>query len=172
MNEQTNANDIGEPAYGVTYRRVLWPVAIGAVSATMAAYDLLRVIGHILQLGFSFILGGGGQFGGIFSGDLPAMVAGSAYMLGGVIGALLLPAGILVWRQSRLGPGMHKAYAIIAILLNITFPLAQSFTYPASYRMQLLFWPMWSATMGMIYPVFLLIWFTRPKVKAETRLWR
>jgi len=172
MNEQANVNDGAGPAYGVTYRRVLWPVAVGAVSIALAASKLLTVIGSILGLGFQIVLGGGSSFDWIFSSNLWGMVAGSTYFLGGIMGCLLLPAGLLVWRQSRLGPGMHKAYAILAIILNLAAPIAQLLAYPESYRMQLFIWPIWRATIEMVYPVFLLIWFARAKVKAETRLWR
>lgn len=201
MNEQTNANDgaaptdatkssaDGPPAAacggeqqafvpsgvfdaGIGGRRVLWPVAIGAASVVVAALKLLTLIGDFLQLGVSVVLGSGPPFSEVFGGSLWSMAAATAYLLGGVIGALLLPAGILVWRQSRLGPGMHKAYAIIAILLNLALPLTQFFAYPEMYRMQLISRSLWSATLGMVYPVFLLVWFSRAKVKAETRLWR
>jgi len=94
------------------------------------------------------------------------------YFFGGLIGCLLLPAGLLVWRQSRLGPAMLKACAVLAIIFDLAAPLVQFFAYPQSYRMQLFFYPIWSATIGMIFPVFLLTWFARAKVKAETRLWR
>jgi hypothetical protein len=181
MNDQANANDgaagafapAGNCATGIGGRRVLWPVAIGAVSLALGAQKGLGVIGTSSQMLVWAALGSGSLGSSFVSGNLWPMVYASAMLLGGILGAaLLLPAGLLTWRQSKAGPAMHVIYAILAILESLLGPIGQIMSYPASYRNQLLVWPIWGATIMMIYPVFLLIWFSRPKVKAETRLWR
>ena len=171
MNEESRATCSTEWSRGGVQRRVLWPVGIGAVSLALAAYQLLIVLARILMLGLSFILDGEPPSEGLFSGELLGFLVGSVQLLGFLISAVLLVAGILVWCQSRLAVGMHKAYAIIAIMLNLALPLTRFLAYPANFAIYLLVWQIWSATLFMIYPVFLLIWFARPKVKAETRLW-
>jgi len=83
MNEQASVNGPGQQAFvpagayatGVGGRRVLWPVAIGAASVVVAASKLLTLIGSILQLGFSIVQGGRGQFSWIFGVDLWGMAA-------------------------------------------------------------------------------------------------
>jgi hypothetical protein len=165
-------------ATGVGGRRVLWPVAIGAISVALGTLKLLGLIGHVLQLGAQLALYGGAVSGPIFGGNLWIMVYTNNYLVTGIIGGLLLPAGLLLWRQGRLGPRMHIICAILAIPPNIFSLIGQIMFYPPPMGMPTTQWvvwsisPIWSATVGMVYPVFLLIWFSREKVKTETRLWR
>ena len=184
MDEQVNANDgatqafapAGNIATGIGGRRVLWPVAVGAISVAFGAQKALGVIGTSSQMLVWAALGSGSLVSSFGSGNLWPMVSASAMLLGGILGiALLLPAGLLLWRQSRAGPTMHVIYAILAILLNLLWSIGQIgqiMSYPESFRTQGMIGPIWNATTAMIYPVFLLIWFSRPNVRAETRLWR
>jgi hypothetical protein len=181
MNEQANTNDAATPAFapvgnlvtGIGGRRVLWPVAVGAISVAYGTQSALGVIGTSSQMLVWAALNSGSLGSSFGSGNLWPMVYASAMLLGGILGiALLLPAGLLLWRQSRAGPTMHVIYAILAILLNLLWSIGLIMSYPESFRTQGMIGPIWNATTAMIYPVFLLIWFSRPNVKAETRLWR
>jgi hypothetical protein len=161
---------------GAVYGRVLWPVAVGAISVAYGAERVLISIGYILQM-ILILFTGSGSLSSLFLGfgtsDLWGLMFASMQLLSGILGGvLLLPAGLLLWRQSKAGPVMHVTYAVLAILLNLAWPIGQIMSYPAHLRTQVLVYPIWGATMGMIYPVFLLIWFSREKVKAETQLWR
>ena len=181
MNDQANVNDGATGAFapagnlvtGIGGRRVLWPVAIGAISVAIGAERALSPIGFILQMISDVLEGGGSPLSRFGGNSLWVLVYWSSQMLMGVLsGALLLPAGLLLWRQSRAGTILHVVYAILMIPLNFLWSIAQIMIFPGMARSPLLVWLIWYATMMIIYPVFLLIWFSRPKVKAETRLWR
>jgi hypothetical protein len=164
-------------ATGVGGRRVLWPVAIGAVSVVLAIQNLLAVVGYALHACLTFLVSGGKLLGldPISSNLWPLVIMGLQEFPAFVGGLILLPAGLLVWRQGRHGPRMHVIYAISAILLNVITPVASFLNIARQApdcQMEYVLFPIWNATVGMIYPVFLLIWFSRPNVKAETRLWR
>ena len=167
----------GEYATGIGGRRVLWPVAVGAISVALGVQDLMAVVGYALHACFTFLVSGGKLLGldPISSNRWPLVIMGLQEFPALVGGLIILPAGLLVWHQGRLGPRMHVVYAISAILMNVITPVASFLDIarlsPDS-QMEFLLFPIWNATVAMIYPVFLLIWFSRPKVKAETRLWR
>jgi uncharacterized membrane protein len=128
---------------------------------------LLRMIGLLLNL-IVFLLSEG----------IPPRLAGQfvsptnmGAFLHGVLGGLLLVAGIMVMRQSRLGPILHKVYAILALI-----PAAIAFVahLVANWRSatEMVYWTLWPAATVMIYPVFLMIWFHRLDVMREVALWR
>ena len=172
---------------GAVYgRRVLWPVAIGAASVVVAGQNLLNQIGGFIRISVQFAIRG--EPGQLIS-EFKRLDARAIFSLGmgaadWILPMLLLAAGILVWRQSRRAPGLHKAYAIITILLSVGLSVYQAIIIPGVAGIagvgragtylttSLITSSLWRTTTQMIYPVFLLIWFSRPKVKAETRLWR
>ena len=168
---------------GAVYgRRVLWPVAIGAASVVVAGQNLLNQIGGFIRISVQFAIRG--EPGQLIS-EFKRLDARAIFSLGmgaadWILPMLLLAAGILVWRQSRRAPGLLKAYAIIQILLIVGVSIVQAIVIPtfagisdsSIARTYLITTSLWRATTHMIYPVFLLIWFARPNVKAETHLWR
>lgn len=158
-------------AAGVGTRRVLWPVTIGAISVALGAWAFLGLLGYALQVGLTAAGHGERMFGSVFKGDFRPTVSAGILLLKGIIAVVLFTAGLLVAQQSRLGLKMHKAYAIMVIILNLALPILQSLSYPKHFTIWFAFNPLWSATVEMIYPVFLLIWFSRPEVQAKTRLW-
>jgi hypothetical protein len=172
----------GVCATGIGGRRVLWPVAIGAASIVLAGQNLLTQLGGYVQFLVRFATSG--KLRQLVS-EVKGLDARAIFSLGmgtadWILPMLLLAAGILVWRQSRRAPGLLKAYAIIQILLIVGVSIVQAIVIPtfagisdsSIARTYLITTSLWRATTHMIYPVFLLIWFSRPKVKAETRLWR
>ena len=172
---------------GAVYgRRVLWPVAIGAASVVVAGQNLLNQIGGFIRISVQFAIRG--EPGQLIS-EFKRLDARAIFSLGmgaadWILPMLLLAAGILVWRQSRRAPGLHKAYAIITILLSVGLSVYQAIIIPGVAGIlgsgragtylttSLITSSLWRTTTQMIYPVFLLIWFSRPNVQAETRLWR
>jgi len=172
----------GEYATGIGGRRVLWPVAIGAASIVLAGQNLLTQLGGYVQFLVRFATSGKlrqlvSEVKGLDAMSILPLVMGAADL---ILPMLLLAAGILVWRQSRRAPGLLKAYAIIQILLIVGVSIVQALVIPtfagisdsSIARTYLITTSLWRATTHMIYPVFLLIWFARPNVKAETHLWR
>ncbi len=164
----------GAYATGIGGRRALWPVAIGAVSVVLAGQDLLKLIGSfcmILFRGSLYRLPG--QLVSEFKNIDARAILGLGLGIGSLIPPLLLlSAGLLIWRQHRRALGLHRAYAILMIILNLASPIILFYTYPETLRLNYAFHLIWQATIAVIYPVFLLIWFSRAKVRAETRLWR
>ena len=150
-------------------RRVLWPMAIGGVSVAFGAMLLLRMIGLLLNL-IVVLFSGGFSLRSILGGHFLSPTNMGAF-LHGVLGGLLLIAGLLVMRQNRLGPTLHKVYAILALI-----PAAIAFVahLVANWRSatEMVYWTLWPAATVMIYPVFLMIWFHRLDVMREVALWR
>ncbi len=176
----------GEHATGIGGQRVLWPVAIGAASVVFAGQNLLNQIGGFVQFLARFATSGNP---GQLISEFKRLDARAIFSLGmgtadWILPMLLLAAGILVWRQSRRAPGLLKAYAIITILLSVGLSVYQAIIIPGVAGIagvgragtylttSLITSSLWRTTTQMIYPVFLLIWFSRPNVQAETRLWR
>jgi len=166
-------------------RRVLWPVTIGAISVALGAWAFLDLLGYAIQFGLLAASRGERDFGSVFKGDFRLTVSVGLILLKGIIAVVLFTAGLLVVRQSRLGLKMHKTYAIITILLSVSLSICQAIHLPEGVAgifgsgrtrtyltTSLITSSLWRATTQMIYPVFLLIWFSRPNVQAETRLWR
>jgi len=177
----------GEYATGVGGRRVLWPVAIGAASVVVAGQNMLNRVGGFINM---FLRFGIRDTPGQLISEFKRLDASAIFSLGMstadlILPMLLLAAGILVWRQSRRAPGLLKTYAIITILLSVGLSILQAIHLPEGVAgifgsgrartyltTSLITSSLWRATTQMIYPVFLLIWFSRPNVQAETRLWR
>jgi hypothetical protein len=87
--------------------------------------------------------------------------------------AMLIPAGMLVFHQRRLGRLMHIAYAVAAIVLpiiSLVGPLADDES--SIWYSLILTGQLGEVGLRLIYPIFLLIWFSRKRVRAEVRLWR
>jgi hypothetical protein len=172
-------------AAGAGTRRVLWPVTIGAISVALGAWAFLDLLGYAIQFGLLAASRGERDFGSVFKGDFRLTVSVGLILLKGIIAVFLFTAGLLVVQQSRLGLKMHKAYAIITILLSVGLSILQAIHLPEGVAgifgsgrartyliTSLITSSLWRTTTQMIYPVFLLIWFSRPKVQAETHLWR
>ncbi len=170
LGEETMAGQIAVPNGGAC-RRALWPVGIGAVSFALAVRGLLILTMLLLLLGLDLILDHENWFREFLGGSLAEYTAWGFRLLRYLSCVILLPAGILAWRQSRFAPGMHRAYAIIGILLSLCIPLGHILSAPEQFGLHSLLGAIWPTTVAMVYPVFLLIWFARAKVKAETRLW-
>jgi hypothetical protein len=167
----------GEYATGVGGRRVLWPVAIGAASVVLAGQNLLNQVTNLISLFVRLVAYGPGYNWASNLGNIDAMSALS--LLFGLIDLampiLLLAAGILVWRQNRHGGLLHRIYAVIVILESMALSVIQANAWSHAYdniRTEWLILPLLWATIRAVWPVFLLIWFARPNVKAEMRLWR
>jgi hypothetical protein len=153
------------------------PWRLGRPRSSLPVEYLLAAVGYALHACLTFLVSGGKLLvlDPISSNRWPLVIMGLQEFPAFVGGLILLPAGLLVWRQGRLGPRMHVTYAIVAILLNVITPVASFLNIARQApdcQIEYVLFPIWNATVGMIYPVFLLIWFSRPEVKAETRLWR
>ena len=166
-------------------RRVLWPVAVGTASIVVAGQNLLNQVGGFLQFFARFATKGNP---GQLISELKRLDARAIFSVGMgaadlILPMLLLAAGILVWRQNRRAPGLLKAYAIITILLSVGLAIFQANIIPdvagiagggrarTYLTSSLIISSLWRTTTAMIYPIFLLIWFSRAKVKQHVQTW-
>ncbi|KPK80867.1 MAG: hypothetical protein AMJ81_11215 [Phycisphaerae bacterium SM23_33] len=94
------------------------------------------------------------------------------------LGVLLMAAGWLLWRRRRGAAACHLIYAVSMMMLATACCCA--FTLSA--------WSRWgwmsglsgryfsgrmvgSSLLELAFPVFLLAWFTRPKIRGQVRSW-
>jgi hypothetical protein len=149
---------------------IVWPYVLGVLSIVQAGQAILGLLATMIQLGIN-LLTGIGALGSL----LPGFGWNSVYLLHQAaqpaLAALLMVGGFLLYRRSRLGPRLHLIYAIPAILVAGVFPVAYIAMAPPRYMAQIIFWPIWHATQSVIYPVFLLVWFHRAKIKRQVRGW-
>lgn len=157
--------------------RPVWPVVVGVVSIVEAGRNVLALVGMMIQMAYLLVLRGmgggpfGGLFGGLFGGGSWEAVQVAHHVLRPLAAVLLMVGGFLLCRRSRFARTLIVVYALVAILLSVAFPILNAITSPPRFRMQLLFGPIWNGTTSLIYPVFLLIWFHRRKIRDQTRCW-
>jgi len=157
---------------GIHGRRVLWPVAIAAASIVLGARGALQgtfgLIGALVRLVGEF------DINHIHRLDAMSVMALLFGFLDLALPILLLVGGLLLWHQSRRAVRLHWIYAVIDVLRIVVLAIMQGVHWTSSYSPGGLwaFWHLWRATVLAVYPVFLLVWFSRAKVRAEIRLWR
>ncbi|HET6427172.1 MAG TPA: hypothetical protein VFJ30_02095, partial [Phycisphaerae bacterium] len=90
------------------------------------------------------------------------------------LSALSLVWGVLLLRHRRSARVWCIVHATGSLVLTVSFPLIQTMTGsfpPVVNRLVLIVGMITSSAIGAIWPVFLLVWFTRPKVRAHVRSW-
>ena len=155
----------------------VWPYAIGGASIAMAASGLLGVLGSFIQIGTTIVTQGGRVLGR-WPGASAAREASQLIpmLLLPLVCALLLPAGILLLRRSRLGVRLHMAFAISTIVVASAGPLLAIVSVAAmplerSWGVYMLIQSIWGASRSIIYPIFLLVWFRRPRIRMQIADW-
>jgi len=150
--------------------RPKWPTIIGVISVILGANVVLGIFLSLPSFfspdGWPHNLKGWVQVASI---GLTAY----AYLLS----LLLLVAGILLLRRRRLGRTLHLVFAAICIS---TFALYILLWMPGFVGL----WPAPSAELvanfkktipswlyGLIYPAFLMLWFSLPKVRRHVAQW-
>lgn len=99
------------------------------------------------------------------------------YVAGALFSTLLLAAGITLLQRKAVGRTLHLVYAIVstAWLCLVTPILIVAF---GQAKMDPRFQGMMTCVMilvmvlGLVYPVFLLVWFLRRKIREEVQSWR
>jgi hypothetical protein len=156
-----------------------WAYAIGGASLAVAAQGLLGLLGGFAQAGVNYVLFGRG--GWFFT--LPRLLGGPETVAQIILVlfqplacTLLLAAAVLIFRRKRLAIQLHMAYAIVTIVLAGASPLLAIAAYTGQAQERpflgpLLFQVIWTATRSVIYPIFLLVWFRRAKIRPQTEQW-
>ena len=150
---------------------VLWPTAIGSVSIAFGIMGLLNMLSEMLNIGINILMNG--RIGSNFLGyGIWEQIATCGSVLQGLNGGLLLGAGFLLIRRVRPAHGLHIVFAVLAIVLGALVLLGHVLTTSWSHSWHYIFWRVYSAATGMIYPVILLSWFFRPGVRRQVAQWR
>lgn len=94
-------------------------------------------------------------------------------LAGIVSAALLLAGGIYLLKRRRVGVTLHYVVAILNLVLIVANLVAMLTMAPGGRMGMLVTVPSILGTiLGAAYPVFLLIWLSRPPVRADTANWR
>jgi len=113
----------------------------------------------------------------------PMQLAVAAFAVAAYV--VLAIGAVRLLKRLRAARTLHVVYALMGIVmaiaglvLTIILMNYMQMPSPAPPEMQpvlkilMIFGAIVGLLFALAYPVFLLIWFARPKVKAETRLWR
>jgi hypothetical protein len=154
-----------------------WPKVIGIISIVLAGLGLICTpIGLATRQA-------AGPAGAEAMAGAPAWYATYqvvSALAGIVVAALLLVAGILLCKRRPAGRTMHIAYAILNIVVavgNVIAAVTAASNIDTGPNEAALFVPVLIGGMvvglviGLAYPVFLLVWFTRTKVRDEVAAW-
>jgi len=157
----------------------VWPQALGAVSFAFASMGLLNLVGFVLQISTGLLtrrFGGGsgiGPFlGGLSAGPSWELMLAATLVLRPLLSGLLLAGGILLFWQRRRAALLHWLFAVPMAVLCVLSPVAQILIYPPHVRTMVFFGPIWGSTKALIYPTFLMIWFSRARVLRQMHAWR
>ena len=144
-----------------------WPTVIGVLSIVLAAQELLVRLVELAALCFKMGDGLGLRHESV-------KVGAQLLVVHAAVSALLLVAGIGLLRRSRLAL-LHRPYAITRLAWQ--FFVLWVFVRPVPGvegwdRVRALLWDLLAVLPGMICPVFLLAWFSRPKIRQQMAAWR
>jgi hypothetical protein len=155
----------GWRATAPAYSRPVWPAVIAAISLIKVGMDVVRSAAGTSMLLSRLVFPHDYRFGRLGAWTIASWVLA---ILGSLSALLLVPAGIALWRRRRWGATIHLVWvgaasaALVASVLTGAMeggPWVWSFSRP------------YYATIRMIYPVFVLIWFTRPRVRRQVAAW-
>ncbi len=154
-------------AYGPPVRGSLWPKVIGIISIILASLGLVFTPLNLANPAQKEILE-----------RLPSWF--STYstfstLAGAVIMVLLLAAGILLFNRRPAGRTLHVAYALVTVVLGLIGLMVVLFGdmsgLPDAMRILFRVGAIVGWAFGMIYPVFLLVWFFRRKIRDQVAGW-
>jgi hypothetical protein len=96
-------------------------------------------------------------------------------LVGAVIMVLLLAAGILLFNRRPTGRTLHVAYALVTVVLGfvglVVILSVDVSGLPDVMQMGFRIGAIGGWAFGMIYPVFLLVWFFRRKIRDQVTGW-
>jgi len=150
-----------------------WPLVIGILSIVLASLGIVCTPVSVVMNQFN------PQSQRMMAGMPPWF--GTYQIVSGVVGVcvaiLLLVAGIQTLRRQPSGRTLHITYGALAMLLAIVgltlsvMIFTQAHVEPPVRQFSLAIMPC-TAVMVFAYPVFLLVWFLRPKIAKEVAGWR
>ena len=153
--------------------RPVWPTVLGVlaiVTGARASADVLTTSAiwlHYLLIGSEPLRTLAWPAGALLAPSLAGWV-------------LLIGAGVLLLRRRQAGAICHVIFAAVRGMLVVAGPWLSLLWLPEQFRAQLdtldivrivLPWLLWSLPY-LVYPMFLLVWFHRPKIRMQVRQWR
>ena len=134
---------------GMQPARSRWPTVIGWISIGVSGVLLLCA-------GLEGIATPAGPLVMMF---LPAVIPSAALLL----------AGLLVLRRNAAAKKLFWFYAFVFIFFEVlTFPSAPA-SEPVTWQERLSGW--FFIAVPLVYPIFLIWWFARPKIRREVESW-
>lgn len=161
-----------EAAQDLPPQQPVWPKVIGIISIVLASLGLICTPISL----FVSMRGANAEEALKFFPDWWLAYTTVSCVVGVLQAILLLAAGIVVLLKRPAGRVLHLVYAVIAIVLGIAssaFGAASILTgdMPAPIKIGTAVGIFIGVLVGMIYPVFLLIWFLRPKIRDQVAAW-
>jgi hypothetical protein len=148
----------------------VWPRALGAVSMLLGGKLLFGSLWSASYPVWNSLL----QIQWPMSANAPSVIF---HALGGALGGLLMVAGWLLWHRRRGAAVCHLIYAVAFVIATLGWPvLASSATLfwqglSGLSRYYYLALMVGSGLLALAFPVFLLVWFLRPKIRAQVKSW-
>jgi len=175
-------------AFGAAYAgqqatRPSWPTVVGIISLCIAGISILATLG---TMAMSALGVNAAQERQMF-GNMPAWfnpLKWGMHLFGLATYALLAAAGAMVIKRRPAGRNLHLLvvfmdFIICACSLAMTIAMYQYAAQPvntlmpeATFRAMMLVSQSFGLAVFLAYPVFLLIWFTRPKVNQHIKTWQ
>jgi len=163
---------------GYPERKPKWPIVIGVLSIVFGSLGLLCTPINMLQMQ----VGETAQTSRMIFPEWYLRVTLVESLFGLVLAGVLLTAGILAVRRKPACRGFHLAYAVLT-LVQLVIGGILYYRMVGEVDLSGLKQPVQSAArmglriggaamiLGAIYPVFLLIWFSRTKIRDQVRQW-
>lgn len=166
-----------ESPTGPGERKPAWPIVIGIISIALAGLGLVM------------------NLSGLITGGVPSTQQGVqmswpewftkyarvSALAGMAIAVLLLAAGIALVRRRTAARPLHMTYAVLGIIsalvgavvgISVSKQVEVSDAQAAQVmRIAMLIGGIFAAAIAMVYPIFLLIWFDREKIRQQMQSW-
>jgi len=161
-----------EAPQGLPPKQPIWPKVIGIISIVLASLGLICTPISLLVS----MRGANAEEALKFFPDWWLAYTTVSCVVGVLQAILLLAAGIVVLLKRPAGRVLHLVYAVIAIVLGIASSAIGATSIltadmPAPIKIGAAAGVFIGVLVGMIYPVFLLIWFLRPKIRDQVAAW-
>lgn len=176
------------PAPGIsptqTDAKPVWPTVVGIISLCIAGLFGLLTLGQMISNAAGF---GNAQQRQMVA-SVPDWIK-SLQLASGLLAiatyVVLAIGGVMLLKRRRLGRTLHIAYALIGIVLAIagtavgivmmnhmTMPGNQPVKLQPVIRIVAIAAVIIGLLFSLAYPVFLLIWFSRAKIKKHIQTWQ
>ena len=162
--QQETPDDI-QPGQAILPRAqegTVWPWVISWVTIYLAGRELLQ-----------FIIGG--RLAGLISGgwDMFTRTPVTKYIDAPAFLAMAVLAGVLTIRQKEIGRKLFIVWAVLQLAWFIWFEIEMPWHligngYDVAIQVGQLLIPL---SEKLVYPIFILIWFSRKKIRDEVRSW-